>query len=236
MEIKAVLFDLDGTLLPMDYDKFIEYYFGLLAKKMAGMGYEPTDIVKNIWKSTKAMVMNDGSCKNEEAFWRSFAEIYGEKVLQDKPVFDAFYANEFEQVQAACGFTSSANEIVELVKNSGRMAVLATNPLFPATATQARIRWAGLSTEDFRLYTTYENSCHCKPNTKYYLDICEEIGCKPEECLMVGNDVDEDMIAETIGMKIFLLTDCIINKSGQDISKYPNGGFKELEEYIKQLK
>lgn len=28
--LKAVLFDLDGTLLPMDEKEFTEYYFGLL--------------------------------------------------------------------------------------------------------------------------------------------------------------------------------------------------------------
>ena len=31
----AVLFDLDGTLLPMELEKFTNTYFGLLAKKAA---------------------------------------------------------------------------------------------------------------------------------------------------------------------------------------------------------
>ena len=35
MNIKAVLFDLDGTLLPMDQDIFVKSYFGLLAKKLS---------------------------------------------------------------------------------------------------------------------------------------------------------------------------------------------------------
>ena len=115
------------------------------------------------------------------------------------------------------------------------MAVLATNPIFPAVATENRMKWAGLVPEDFEWYTTYENSCHSKPNPQYYLDILTQIGCKPEECVMVGNDVDEDMIAETLGLKVFLLTDCLINKSGQDIAKYPHGGFEELRTYLKNL-
>ena len=110
--------------------------------------------------------------------------------------------------------------------------VLATNPIFPREATRNRIRWAGFEPESFEYYTTYENSCYCKPNPKYYLELIGKLGLKPEECLMVGNDVGEDMIAEKIGMKVFLITDCLINKNDEDISKYPHGGFKEYMKFI----
>ena len=53
---------------------------------------------------------------------------------------------------------------------------------------------------------------------------------------MVGNDVGDDMVAQKVGMKVFLLTDCLINKSEEDISKYPNGSFDELMNYIESLK
>ena len=36
-------------------------------------------------------------------------------------------------------------------------------------------------------------------------------------------------------MKTFLLTDCLINKAGVDISQYPHGGFAELDAYLKEL-
>jgi FMN phosphatase YigB (HAD superfamily) len=113
--------------------------------------------------------------------------------------------------------------------------VLATNPLFPAVATESRIRWAGLSPEDFELYTTFENSRYCKPNLAYYEDILATLSVSGEECVMVGNDVEEDMIAERLGMKTFLLTDCLINKNGEDISKWAHGGFEELKEFLMQL-
>ena len=90
-------------------------------------------------------------------------------------------------------------------------------------------------TDDFEIITTYENSRHCKPNPDYYREILSKRGLKPEECAMVGNDVGEDMIAETLGMRVFLLTPCLINKTGTDISRYPNGGFPELLEFIRGL-
>ena len=235
MEIKAVLFDLDGTLLPMDQDKFVKAYFGLLAERLAPKGYEPKKLLDSVWAGTAAMVKNDGKRTNEEVFWEKYAEIHGEDSLKDIPYVNDFYREEFNKVQAVCGFTPCAREIVAMVKASGKRVVLATNPIFPAMATENRMRWAGLSPEDFELYTTYENSSFCKPNPKYYMEILEKIGCKPEECVMVGNDVSEDMIAETLGMKVFLLTDCIINKEEKDISVYPHGSFKELKEYLESL-
>ena len=112
---------------------------------------------------------------------------------------------------------------------------LATNPLFPAVATLSRIQWAGLNPEDFELVTTYENSRFCKPNPDYYREILGKLKLDGEECLMVGNDVGEDMIARRLGMKVFLLTDCLINKDNADISQFPNGSFPELLHYIRSL-
>ena len=104
-----------------------------------------------------------------------------------------------------------------------------------ARATQWRIQWAGLQPEDVELYTTYENSSYSKPNPAYYQDILARLNVKPEECLMVGNDVGEDMIAEQLGMKVFLMTDCMINKANADISFYPHGSFDDLKNFLNTL-
>ena len=232
--LKAVLFDLDGTLLPMDQDVFTHGYFNLLCRKLAGHGYDPDQLVKAVWKGTGAMVKNDGSCSNEEVFWRCFSSIYGEDALRDIPLFNAFYANEFQQAKALCGFNPKAKEVVELSKSLGLRVALATNPLFPAVATESRIRWAGLEPEDFEFYTTYENIGYCKPNPAYYVEILRRMALDASECLMVGNDVGEDMVAETLGMKVFLLTDCLINKGDVDIVRWPNGGFDDLMAYLRR--
>jgi hypothetical protein len=49
---------------------------------------------------------------------------------------------------------------------------------------------------------------------------------------MVGNDVDEDMVAETLGMQVYLITDCMINKHGKDISVYNRGSFEDLAGFL----
>lgn len=234
MGIKVVLFDLDGTLLPLDQDIFIKYYFGLLAKKLAPHGYDPALLIKSIWAGTGEMVKNSGKKTNEEVFWDKFAEIHGEKARDDEPYFEEFYKEDFRKVQASCGYTPDAAKAVAAIKAMGLRVALATNPIFPAIATEQRIAWAGLKPSDFELYTTYENSRHSKPNPAYYTDVASTLGVSPEDCLMVGNDVGEDMIAEALGMKVFLMPECIINKDGKDISRYPQGDFDDLIKYIKE--
>lgn len=230
--IDTVLFDLDGTLLPMDQDAFVNTYMRLLAAKMAPYGYEPKKLVQAVWQGTGAMVRNDGARTNEEVFWASFSGVYGPGVVKDLPLFDEFYASEFAGARTACGFAPEAAEVIALLKERGIQRVLATNPVFPAVATRQRIRWAGLQPEDFALVTTYENSSHCKPDPDYYREILDKLGKAPEQCVMVGNDVTEDMVAGTLGMKVFLLTPCLINKDGADISRWSHGGFGELKAFL----
>ena len=236
MNLEMILFDLDGTLLPMDNDAFTRGYFKLLTMKMAPRGYAPEKLIDTVWAGTAAMVKNDGSRSNEDAFWETAAGIYGEQILKDRPVFDEFYAVEFAQSREYCGFNPAAAQTVRQLKTDGLRTALATNPIFPALATQQRIRWAGLEPEEFELVTTYENTGLCKPNPAYYLDVAQRLGVDPAACLMVGNDVGEDMqAAEKAGMRGFLLKDWLINRENRDISLWPNGSFPELLDYVRTL-
>ena len=235
MSVKTILFDLDGTLLPMDQDVFSKAYISAIAKKLEPFGFDSKTVFSGVWHSVEAMVRNDGSKTNEDAFWLSFANSVGDAVLDHKGLFDEFYQTDFPKISAVCGYTEKAKTLIDMLNAKGYRLILATNPLFPAVATHCRIGCAGLQTDDFEYITSYENSYYCKPNPKYYTEILEKLQIDPTECLMVGNDVREDMITEALGMKVFLLTDCLINKDNKDISQYPHGSFEELTEYINPL-
>lgn len=235
MPIKAVLFDLDGTLLPMDQDVFIKAYFGGLVKKLAPLGYAPESAVSAIWSGTKAMIQNDGVRTNEQRFWEEFRAVLGDSSQLNDRLFQEFYETDFQQIRHVCGYTPESRAIVHWLKDRDCRVILATNPLFPPIATESRIRWAGLQPEDFESFTTYENSRYCKPNPDYYRAILQEAGLQPEECVMVGNDVADDMVAAALGMQVFLLTDCLINAKNAPIDAYPQGGFPELKAYLKSI-
>lgn len=234
MPIKFVFWDLDGTLLPMNQELFIKTYFDRLVKRLATHGYDPELLRKAIWSGTAAMMKNNGEKRNEAIFWEKLTEIYGEKIRNDFPLFETFYKTEFDGIREVCGYNPQAAETVQNLQRMNLRMVLATNPLFPAIATEKRIGWAGLAPQDFEFYTTYENSRYSKPNLNYYRDLLEQLNAKAEECLMVGNDVDDDMAAKKIGMQVFLLTDCLINAKNEDITVYPRGGFSELLAFIRE--
>lgn len=235
MKLKAVLFDLDGTLLPMtDQDAFVRYYFSELAKYLAPYGYDPKALIGAVWKGVENIMHNDGVQSNELAFWNGFATVFGEKAREDEPYFARFYEENFDRARVMCGYNEKAAETVHAIHEMGLRTALATNPVFPEIATRKRIGWAGLTTDDFEFYTTYENSHFCKPNLAYYREMLDRMGIAPEEALMVGNDVDDDMVARALGMPVFLLTDCLINQKNADISVFPHGSFEELLAYIRE--
>ena len=233
MKITTVLFDLDGTLLPMDFPTFLKAYFGGLTSYLAPHGYDPKAVSDAIWAGMHLMLRNDGSLINEEMFWRGFEASYGSR--GEEALFEAFYRERFDDVSAVCGRTPRAKEVVDYLKSKGMRVALATNPAFPDIATEKRIRWAGLEPEDFELYTTFTNSHFCKPTLGYYREVIEKMGVCPEECLMIGNDVDDDMPAEKLGMQVFLLDECLINNHGKDITRYRRGGYDVLFEYLREI-
>ena len=235
MKLTTVLFDLDGTLLPMeDLEHFTKTYLGALTQYLAANGYDAEQAGRGVWAGILAMFQNDGTRTNEEVFWDAFSAYFGEELRRDMPIFERFYLEKFDDVSAVCGYTPRAKETVAYARSKGFRVVLATNPAFPAIATEKRMRWAGLEPEDFDLYTAYEDSHSCKPHLRYYEEVLKRLGATAEECLMVGNDVRDDMVAEQLGMRVFLLTDFLINRDGVDISRYPHGGYDELMKYLEE--
>lgn len=230
--LKYVLFDLDGTLLPMDLDEFVMAYFKSVTAYIAPFGYAPKALSDGVLKGTAAMVTNDGTRTNAEAFWQTFAGIFGDRVYQNEVDFNKYYDTAFNDLSKVCGRNPSAGKAVADIKNMGLTLVLATNPLFPRSAQARRLTWAGVDPNLFDLYTSYDNMHFCKPNPQYYQEIISLLECSPNECLMVGNDVGEDMIAEDLGMQVFLLPAYLINKNNKDISRYPQGNFDDLKKFI----
>ncbi len=234
--IQTIIFDLDGTLLPMpSQELFLEEYFRALSAKIIPYGLEANRLTKAVWTGTRAMIENDGTMTNEDRFWQVFCRLLGEDRKRLEPVFENFYRNEFVAAKHTVSKHPLAAECIQIVKEKGYRIVLATNPVFPRIATLTRMEWAGLNASDFEWITTYENSSFCKPNLNYYKEILHKTGALAQECLMVGNDVKEDMCTSELGMETFLLTDCLICTEEEDLSRFRQGDFYELYRMMKEL-
>ena len=225
--LDTILFDLDGTLLPMDQNDFIKAYVTQLCRRYVPCGYDKDAIIKALWTGTAAMVKNDGTCTNEDRFWAAFDALLGDTA----PIRDSipsFYTTEFDAVKEIAAPSPLAREIVDTLRGKGYDLILATNPLFPAEGVHTRLSWIGLSPEDFSLVTTYDNSTFCKPFPGYYQEILQKTGKTPAQCRMVGNNPLDDMSAAKLGLDVYLVTDYIENEKGRPIDGFPQGSLASV--------
>lgn len=241
--MNTILFDLDGTLLPMDQQAFSDTYFKALSGRFRHSDYDSVKIIDAVWQGTKAMLKNDGFRTNEEIFWETFKDLYtpGGRRLEKSElkkierVLIKFYKRDFAVTRLNTWPTPYASKCINMLKNKGYRTAVATNPLFPEVATMQRLEWAGLNPEQFSLVTTYENSCFCKPNMGYYRHVIKMLGVEPVDCMMVGNDVNEDMCAFKLGLDVFLIDECLINRDNEDISMFKRGDWKAFAEFVESL-
>lgn len=233
---KAILFDLDGTLLPMDLRSFLAAYLPGIAAAAAALA-DPAQVGRWILSGTAAMTaMEGGSRTCEDVFWDEFCRLSGGGREQYERVFTAFYEREFDALGALFPAEPRAATIVAEARAKGLRCALATMPVFPRVATRKRIGWAGISPEDFEVITTYE-ICHAsKPSTAYYREILDWMQLAPAECLMVGNDVGDDIApALALGMDAFYLDAWPENRAGAPERYTRRGGYDALLRYVRQL-
>ncbi|NOZ62121.1 MAG: HAD family hydrolase [Calditrichaeota bacterium] len=204
--IEAVLFDLDGTLILFNETEFFKAYSGKLYLSFRDI-LPSDDFVKRLMYATQKMTDNDGRQNNAAVFVEYFKDGLNISVESLWQRFENFYTNEFHQFQPLMKPADGAREVVEFMKEKNLKLVIATNPMFPLNVQLMRLDWAGLSDIEFDLITHVENFSFCKPKLEYYQSISDKIGVPAENCLMVGNDPFNDMIASKIGMETYLTTD-----------------------------
>ncbi|WP_227935246.1 HAD family hydrolase [Alkalihalobacillus deserti] len=225
---KALLFDLDGTLLPMDTDQFIKNYIAELASRVAHI-IDPNYFVKALWASTDAMMKNvDSTKRNEQVFEETFLPMTSLKKEEIWPTLDDFYESTFPTFSHLTKPTSMAKQVVEEAIKQGYKLAVATNPVFPKAAIYHRLKWAEIAEVPFELVTVYENMTFTKPHVEYYHEISKQLGVTPEDCIMIGNDKQEDMVASSIGMKTFLVEGHVIDRGEPRYSIDDHGTLEEL--------
>ena len=238
--IKAVLFDLDGTIVPMPPDMWTEEMVKVSAGVGIKHGYEPRFFVGVVKQGVDAFDLN----KTDKVGIEFFKEIFKQNGIN---IHDKIY-DSYEEAYNSAAFYNLKNKLhpltadvksgLEELKKRGLKIVLATNPIQSKSAMVQRLNWIGISEDYFDLITHYQNSTRTKATAEYYLEIINKLGIKPEEALMIGNDVCNDMSARSIGCSVNLVTDYLINKRNKDISRYPHstikGFFENLEGFVNQ--
>ena len=236
--VNTILFDLDGTLLQFSQKEFLDKYFFELTTALAKTGLDAKKTVDAVWAGTMAMAKNDGTVLNRVRFWKKLSEaleLSDDEAVKIEAICDSFYVNEFDRIKVVLRPNDAGARLVHTMKAKGYEVVLATNPFFPLCAVETRLAWIGLKSSDFALVTHYGNSSFCKPNPAYYNEVMTKIGKTPQQCFMAGNNPTEDMVPGTMGAETFLVTDCLENEAGLDISPFRKGTLEDLTAHLTAL-
>lgn len=235
---RAICFDLDGTLLPMDLDEFMAAYFKRIASYAAARGLDPERFIDALKKGTYAMMKNDGTKLNKEAFWEVFYDEYGRDVLGDfdaEAMANSFYDEDFGHIGDGFEANPDVARVMDVLAAKGYPLLLTTMPLFPLRAVRHRLNWAGVNPDSFERITHYENSKTAKPHLAYFAENLAAMGLRGEDVLMVGNNTMEDLAFMELGADAYLVTDYLLDPIEFDIDRVKHGTFSEFAEWVEEL-
>jgi FMN phosphatase YigB (HAD superfamily) len=204
--LKAILLDLDNTLILFDEARFYQGYFRKIETLFQDI-MPPDKFVHQLIMATRAMVQNNGEMTNAEYFMTAFAQDYKDRRKELWNRFLYFYETEYDNLEAHFTLPDHLYETMDNIVQTGLKMVLASNPIFPFSVQMKRLAWAKLDHLPFDLVTHIENMSFCKPRIEYYLEISQKINETPENCMMVGNDPVNDLIAAHTGMKTYWVDD-----------------------------
>lgn len=231
--MKTILFDLDGTLLPMSLEHFTKNYCKQLSVFFADL-IDGKQLITHVLSATNAMLHNQENRRNEEVFIEHLATLIPGDIQVYIERFSSFYDSAFLNLQEILPPHPQIAATIKILKEKNYQLVVATNPIFPIKANIHRLNWAGLDAADFSYISSFENNCYCKPNPAYFREVLTSINELPENCLMVGNDVQEDLAARNLGIKTYLIDDHIIHRGGEIVTDY-RGSYTDFFDFAAKL-
>lgn len=232
---RAVFFDLDGTLLPMDVEEFMSAYMAKLSGFVAAQGADLHAFGAGMKAGIKAMARHSGDITNEQAFFEAFYACVDKEALDWASLFFDFYENHFASLGEGVKANPAAAQAVETLASKGYPLVLTTMPMFPLAAVRSRLAWAGVDPGLFSRITTFDNSASVKPNLTYYAENLAATGLRGCDVLMVGNNTVEDLAALDMGTDAYLVTDFLIDAVDYDLSTVKHGSMDDFAAWTKAL-
>ncbi len=232
---RAIFFDLDGTLVPMEIDEFLGGYYAALGAFAEARGFDRDAFLAAVNAGVGAMMRHPDGEPNHEAFWAVFPRLAGAPESDLRAALEEFYAHDFGRIGDGVVPEPAARRVVETLAAKGYPLALATMPLFPRIAVEWRLRWAGVDPAAFSRITTYENSSSTKPRLAYYAENIAAFGVRGRDVLMVGNNTVEDLAICGLDADAYLVTGRMIDPVGLDLSTVRHGSIDELAAWAESL-
>ncbi|MBX3064278.1 MAG: HAD-IA family hydrolase [Anaerolineae bacterium] len=235
--IKAVLLDMDDTLLLTDTDLYVRRYMGLLSQEAAqqfpDLKLTAQQIALAVRDSVRGSVANfDPTRSNLDIQGEIFHELTGIDAQTWYRFVDNFHQESHESLREIVRPIPNARPLIERLRQMGLAVVIATNPIFTRSAIYRRLAWAGVDDLDFAFVSSSENVHFTKPNAQFYEEILARVGVEADEAIMVGDGIGNDIIpARQVGMNTFWI-DLGLPTDGTTVPSDAAGSLADFEAYV----
>jgi FMN phosphatase YigB (HAD superfamily) len=202
--IRGLMFDLDNTLLSIDVDEFVERYTRAAAARLV-----PEDPERGWAVVTGASyrMLTDRAAResNRDRLLASLSAELGVDPLVLWPRLESVASEVLPALRTLATPIAGARETVLEARRRGLRIALATNPIYPRAVIVERMRWAGLSADDVDFVACLESCASTKPHAAYFTELAAALGLAVDECLMIGDDPDQDVPDAPSPLRVHLL-------------------------------
>lgn len=220
MRIKAVLFDLDNTLIDFMWMKKMASKAAAKAMVKAGLESKSKDLAKELFN-----FYLEYGIESDDAFTKFLEKKVG--IAEPRIVAAGVNAYLKEKYLHLQPYPDVVETLKKLKKKDLKLAVVTDGLRLKAWM---RLNEAGLD-KYFDAVVTYDDTGKKKPSKEPFTKACKQISVKPQECLMIGDWPERDIEgAKAIGMKTGLA------KYGQVVGRKTSGADIELKNFQEILK
>jgi len=229
----TLLFDLDDTLLDTNMDMFVPAYFQGLSKHL-GDRVSPEIMLRALVHGMNLMNESEDPTRTlQQVFEADFYPMLGIPKSELWDALEDFYDNVFPSIGMHTRQRPDAVPLIEWAFSRGYRVAIATDPLFPRKATYHRLRWAGFEPERFELVSTFENFHFTKTRPAYYAEVLGQLGWTDGPVLMVGNDVQRDLVsAHQLGLKTYFIDGDTVSSPGFEAGR---GRLGDLRPWLESI-
>ena len=201
--IKAVFLDLDNTLLHNPDRRFAAEYRALFDQHFRD-ALAVDDAASALRQAILSTVGDRPDYQtNHDLLLATLANRLARTRPQVAAALAAFYQGSYQELRALTEPIAGARQLAQCLLDQGLLVAIVTNPLYPEDAILQRIEWAGLADliPDFAFITHSECMHFAKPALAYYAETLARVGIEPDEALMVGDLVENDIApAQALGI------------------------------------
>ena len=229
----TLLLDLDDTLLDTNLETFMPAYFQALSQHMAKLT-SPNTMLRALIAGMNIMNESEDPTRTlQDIFEADFYPKVGVQREEMAGLIEDFYDQIFPTLAQYTRPRSETVPFIEWALSCGYRIAIATDPFLPRKATYHRLRWAGLDPDRFELVSSFEHFHFTKTHPAYYAEVLGRLGWPEGPVLMVGNDLERDVIpAQQLGLKTFLVDGDSVSNPGVETGR---GKLKDLRPWLETI-